>query len=95
MEIRQTANYEKWYHKQSDHRLLSRIASRLNRIAGGLMGDVKSVGDGVSEIRIDYAQGYRIYFTKQGKEVVLLLCAGDKSSQSRDIEAAKTLAKQQ
>ena len=60
----------------------------------GNMGDVKSLGDGVSEIRIDYGPGYRLYFTKQGDRIVLLLCGGDKKRQSADIERAKKMAKE-
>jgi putative addiction module killer protein len=64
---------------------------RIERITEGKMGDCKSVGGGVSEARIDYGPGYRVYFTRKGDRLVLLLCGGDKSSQSRDIERAKAL----
>lgn len=68
------------------------IASRLDRLAYGNRGDVRPVGHGVSELRIDYGPGYRIYFQKRGKTIVILLCGGDKRTQDRDIETAKRLA---
>lgn len=67
------------------------IASRLDRLAYGQSGDVKPVGDGISELRIHHGPGYRIYFRKQGDTLVILLCGGDKSSQARDIRTAKRL----
>ena len=70
------------------------IASRLDRLAFGNVGDAKPVGEGVSELRIDYGPGYRIYFQKRGNSFVVLLCGGDKSTQSKDIRTAKRLAKQ-
>lgn len=76
-----------------DVRAVARIAKRIDRLALGNPGDVKPVGDGVSEMRIDYGPGYRVYFTTQGRQIVILLCGGDKSSQERDIRAAKALAK--
>ena len=65
---------------------------RLDRIEDGNFGDAKSIGGGVSELRIDYGSGYRVYFTRRGKSVVILLCGGDKGSQSQDIVRAKALA---
>jgi putative addiction module killer protein len=72
----------------------ARIAVRIDRLAEGNPGDVRSVGDGVSELRINYGPGYRLYFTREGALLVLLLCGGDKSSQDRDIRQAKALAKE-
>ena len=68
------------------------IASRLDRLAFGHAGDVKPVGQGISELRIHYGPGYRIYFHKRGNTIIVLLCGGDKSTQTKDIEAAKQLA---
>ncbi len=72
----------------------ARIAVRIDRLADGNPGDAKSVGDGVSELRIDYGPGYRLYFTRKGDRLVILLCGGDKSSQDRDIRQAKAMAKE-
>lgn len=72
----------------------TRIARRVNRLANGNFGDAKAVGGGVSELRFTVGPGYRVYFTKRGNLVVLLLCGGDKGSQSRDIEKAKAMAKE-
>lgn len=68
------------------------IASRLDRLAFGHAGDVEPVGQGISELRIHYGPGYRIYFEKQGKTIIVLLCGGDKSTQAKDIKTAKRLA---
>ena len=92
MLIRQTDTFRKWERTLDDSKVQALIAARLNRIAYGLLGDVKPVGDGVSEIRIHYGPGYRIYFTRRGNEIIVLLCGGDKDSQKRDIATAKTLA---
>ncbi len=70
------------------------IAARIFRLANGLAGDVTPIGQGVSELRIHYGPGYRIYFQQQGGEIIILLCGGDKASQNRDIETAKRLAKE-
>ena len=69
------------------------INARIRRISGGNLGKTKSVGGNVSELIIDFGPGYRVYYTKRGREIILLLCGGDKSSQSRDIEEAKKIAK--
>ena len=91
--IRQTATFRTWESKLKDTRAKAAIASRIIRVADGLMGDVSPVGHGVSELRIHYGPGYRVYFQQRGDELVILLCGGDKATQSRDIETAKTLAK--
>ncbi|ACK83992.1 type II toxin-antitoxin system RelE/ParE family toxin [Methylorubrum extorquens] len=92
--IRRTSVFQTWIDDLRDVRAVARIAKRIDRLALGNPGDVKPVGNGVSEMRIDYGPGYRIYFTAQGKQIVILLCGGDKSSQERDIRAAKALAKE-
>ena len=91
--IIQTATFRTWESKLKDRRAKAAIASRIIRVADGLMGDVSPVGHGVSELRIHYGPGYRVYFQQRGDELVILLCGGDKATQSRDIETAKTLAK--
>ncbi|MDU8491955.1 type II toxin-antitoxin system RelE/ParE family toxin [Pseudomonas syringae pv. actinidiae] len=91
--IKQTATFHTWESKLKDRRAKAAIAARIIRVANGLMGDVSPVGQGVSELRIHYGPGYRVYFQQRGDELVILLCGGDKATQSRDIETAKTLAK--
>jgi putative addiction module killer protein len=92
IEILQTENYRKWFDKLKDRNARARIDIRLRRLSlGGNYGDVKSVGDGVSELRIDYGPGYRVYFTKKGIQLIILLAAGDKTTQAGDIEKAKRL----
>ncbi|EPL8322610.1 TPA: type II toxin-antitoxin system RelE/ParE family toxin, partial [Pseudomonas aeruginosa] len=81
-----------WESKLKDRRAKAVIAARIFRLANGLPGDVSPVGQGVSELRIHYGPGYRVYFQQRGTEIVILLCGGDKSSQARDIEMAKRLA---
>jgi putative addiction module killer protein len=93
-EVQQTAEFTVWLQELRDIRARARIAARIDRLAFGLMGDVKSVGGSVSELRIDYGPGYRVYFTRRGGELVILLCGGDKSSQGRDIAKAKEMAAQ-
>ncbi|HTW79528.1 MAG TPA: type II toxin-antitoxin system RelE/ParE family toxin [Terracidiphilus sp.] len=92
LELRQTDTFRKWRLKLSDERARALIASRIDRLVFGNAGDVKPVGEGVSELRIDYGPGYRIYFKKRGNSLVILLCGGDKRTQDRDIKRAKQLA---
>lgn len=92
-EIRTTAVFDDWVYNLKDRQAALAIAKRLDRVSLGNLGDVKSVGGGVSEMRIFVGQGYRLYFTMRGGEVIFLLCGGDKSSQPRDIETAKALAR--
>lgn len=94
IEIKQTEIYQKWESKLKDSKTKALIAARLFRLANGLPGDVSPVGQGVSELRIHYGPGYRIYFKQKGNEIIILLCAGEKSTQSQDIKLAKKLAKE-
>lgn len=93
IEIRKTDVFERWLTGLRDRRAVARIRSRIDRLQVGLLGDVKPVGEGVSELRIDYGPGYRIYFVQRGDELVILLAGGDKRSQMRDIEKARELAR--
>jgi putative addiction module killer protein len=90
--VRQTTTFAAWLDGLRDRRAAERIAMRIVRLEAGLFGDTRSVGSGVSELRVDYGPGYRVYFTRRGSEIVILLCGGDKSSQSRDIKAAIKMA---
>lgn len=94
MEIQKTAPFIKWYQNLRDANAKAAIARRIERMAGGNPGDVKPVGEGVSEARIDVGAGYRLYFTLRERTMVVLLCGGDKSTQADDIKAAKTMAKE-
>jgi putative addiction module killer protein len=94
IEIKQTDTFAKWQARLRDKRARTMIATRLARLAHGLAGDVEPVGEGVSELRIHYGPGYRVYFQQRGPLLVVLLCGGDKQTQSRDIATAKKLAKQ-
>ena len=79
-------------HGLRDDGAVVRITARLRRVGQGSLGDVRSVGDGVYEMRIQYGPGYRLYFIRRGSEIIVLICGGDKSSQRRDIERAKRLS---
>jgi putative addiction module killer protein len=91
-EVRQTDVFAQWLGELADTRAASRITQRIIRLQSGLLGDVKPVGEGVSELRVDYGPGYRLYFVQRGKILVVLLCGGDKRTQTRDIRKAKALA---
>ena len=93
-EVRQTAVFEVWIDGLKDLRAVAHIEVRLRRLSLGHLGDAKSLGDGVSEMRIDYGPGYRLYFARRGERIVILLCGGDKKRQSDDIPRAKQLAKE-
>lgn len=94
MELKQTDVFRKWERKLKDRKARALIAARLYRLANGLAGDVSPVGGGVSELRIHYGPGYRVYFRQQGATIVILLCGGDKATQAGDIATAKRLAEQ-
>ncbi len=94
IKIRQTETFAAWLDGLRDLQAVARIDVRLRRLSLGNPGDVKPVGEGVSELRIDYGPGYRIYFVRRGTLVVVLLCGGDKRTQDRDIAAAKKMARE-
>ena len=91
-EVRQTPIFRKWLDDLADRRAVQRIAQRIVRLQSGLTGDAKPVGGGLSELRIDHGPGYRVYFVQRRKVLIILLCGGDKRSQSRDIARARILA---
>ena len=93
IEIRQTTIYARWFAGLRDRAVKVRVDVRIRRLALGNFGDVKPVGEGISELRIHYGPGYRIYLTCHGNEVVVLLAGGDKTSQQEDIQLAKALAR--
>lgn len=92
IEIRQTQTYSDWFAALRDRQAKARIDIRLRRLSIGNPGDVKPVGRGVSELRIDYGPGYRVYFLRRGETVIILLAGGDKRTQQRDIQTAIALA---
>lgn len=92
VEIKQTETFRKWRMQIKDSRLRGLIASRLDRLGFGHAGDVEPVGQGISELRIHYGPGVRIYFLKRGSTIIVLLCGGDKSTQAKDIKLAKRMA---
>ncbi len=92
IEVLRSATFDRWMRGLRDRRAVARIDMRLQRVEQGNTGDTRSVGDGVSEMRIDYGPGYRLYFVREGNEAIVLLCGGDKGAQSRDIERAKRIA---
>lgn len=94
IEVRQTAIFTKWLADLRDQSARSRILLRVRRLEQGNPGDVKPVGEGVSEMRIAYGPGYRVYFISKGQTIIILLCGGDKRTQSEDIAKAKELARE-
>jgi len=93
LEIRKTDVFAKWIDGLQDIRARARILVRIERLAAGNPGDVKPVGEGVSELRIDYGPGYRVYYRKLGRQVLVLLAGGDKLTQAQDIQTALRLAR--
>lgn len=94
LELKQTETFRKWWTKLKDERAKGLIFARLDRLAYGHAGDVAPVGEGISELRIHYGPGYRVYFQRRRKTLIVLLCGGDKSTQSKDIKLAKRLAEE-
>jgi putative addiction module killer protein len=92
IEIRETAAFSQWFASLRDHKARARIDVRIRRLSLGNPGDARPVGSGVSELRIDYGPGYRVYYVQRREVLVILLCGGDKRTQARDILTAKTLA---
>ena len=93
IEVRQTEVYARWFRGLRDRHARARIDNRIRRLSLGNPGDVRPVGEGVSEIRIDYGPGYRVYFVQRGEALIVLLAGGDKDSQERDIRRALQLAR--
>ena len=92
MSVIKTLEFERWMAGLRDDGIRRRILARLVRLEFGLFGDFKPVGGGICELRLDFGPGYRVYFQRRGREIVLLLCGGDKGSQSSDISRAKAIA---
>ncbi len=92
IEVRYTAEAQRWLNSLRDRAGRDRIISRVDRLKRGLVGDVQPVGEGVSELRVDHGPGYRVYFLRQGELLVVILCGGDKDSQARDVTRARALA---
>jgi putative addiction module killer protein len=92
MEIRRTEIFTKWMHGLRDRKARARIQTRIDRLQLGLFGDVKPVRDGISELRIDYGPGYRVYYIQRDQQLIILLAGGDKRTQDRDIKTALQLA---
>ncbi len=93
VEVRETDEYARWFRRLRDRRARARIDIRIRRLSLGNPGDVRPVGEGVSELRINYGPGYRVYFIRRGRSLAILLAGGDKSSQRRDIARAHHLAR--
>ena len=92
IKLKQTATFQKWYRRLRDAKAKTAIVARLQRLEIGNHGDVAPIGDGLSELRIHYGPGYRIYFQQRGNTIIVLLCGGDKGTQETDIKTAKRLA---
>jgi putative addiction module killer protein len=93
MEVRQTAVFRRWFARLRDLRAQAQIVRRIERAQAGHLGDVRSLGEGLTEMRIHYGAGYRLYVTQRGQRLLILLCGGDKSSQAADIAKARAMLK--
>jgi putative addiction module killer protein len=94
IEVRQRPEFSNWLHRLKNANAIARIVARIRRMEQGNLGDVRGVGGGVMEMRVDYGPGYRVYYTSRGPAIVLLLCGGDKRTQARDIRRAQELARE-
>ena len=94
IEVRQTEVFADWVRGLKDRRAIARIDIRIRRLSLGNMGDVKSLGEGLSELRVDYGPGYRLYFVRRGERIVILLSGGDKKRQTADIARARQMLKE-
>ena len=94
MEIRQTEVFARWFNRLRDRHARARILAHIRRLSLGNPGDVKPIGEGISEMKIDHGPGYRVYYTKRGEALVILLVGGDKRRQKKDIARAKELARE-
>lgn len=94
VELIKSATFDRWISGLRDRRAAVRIQVRIDRLAGGNPGDVKPIGGGLSEMRIDHGPGYRVYFMRRGSVLIVLLCGGEKSTQAHDIEQASAIAAQ-
>jgi putative addiction module killer protein len=92
-DIRRSDVFIKWFRNLKDRRAVAKINTRIERLGEGNPGDVEPIGEGCSEMRIHYGPGYRVYYKDTGREIIVLLCGGDKSTQQEDIEKAKKIAK--
>jgi putative addiction module killer protein len=93
-EVRKTDEFDRWLSALADQRAVAKISSRIERLGIGNAGDVRAVGEGVSEMRIHYGPGYRVYYKRIGNMIMMILCGGDKSTQAQDIKRAKEIAAQ-
>lgn len=94
LEVVRSEAFDRWLRKLKDRQAVARVLVRIERLAAGNPGDVKAVGAGISELRIDCGPGYRVYYMQEGDRLILLLCGGDKSSQDRDIQRARWVARE-
>jgi len=95
IEVRQTAEFSRWLRRLRDANAVARIVARIRRMEQGNLGDSKSLGAGLMEMRVDYGPGYRVYYVHRGATIVILLCAGDKRTQRQDIKRARGLVEKQ
>ena len=93
-EVQKTDEFDSWLSALADQKAVAKVASRIERLGMGNPGDVEPVGEGISEMKIDYGPGYRVYYKRTGKTGMLILCGGDKSTQDKDIKRAKEMAAQ-